>query len=776
MTRLAALLLLVGTLVLASAPVALAASACGGVVQDGEDLLTASEEDEVREAAERLAAVGVRPLVVVTDTLSGNDAEDVLVSIVEGCPGLTDGSGEWGGNVLAVLVAVEDRETAVYEGGELPELDVNETDVDIDVMNPRFAEGDLAGGLVAGLDRMAAIQAEVAASATADADGPDGGGTGWFAGGVGATVLAGGGAALAARSRTARRRREEAHARAVAAQADVAQTIVDMERDLEIAVLDANALADRLALVEATPLRQQLTTVRGTVMSVVTRWYALTQQVDATPSGDPVTYDRVAEEIVELAPTAVHARELVAGFAADVAAFVAVEEGLPSRLDALGSHHDAARSAIADAQQRGYRTDPAEADLSVSAAALGRARDAHAQRLVRGTDEHLDLAEAAVAEAIEWVEGIEEMRAALAEDLASLRARRQALEDRVDAAGTTMESLEARWATAAWEDVAGNGSEAEAELARAADALHAAEHAQLMDVQDWDEAHDALDAAEDDLDDAAALLDAIHARDAALQEAADLAPSTLAGAANAVAEAAAFARQHTADVSDPIESRIAQLTSRMEQVESTLSEDRPNPAAVVAAAGQVQAEVAELLATARQEVTAADMARRRAEQTVSSARQELHQLQRYATSHRRYVSAGSARALQDITDRLAQLDAVTDPVQRETRAAGIQREIIGLSDDIRRSVRRATAPRPSPYGPGRGGYGGGLGGAFGTSRPRRSSGGFGGGFGGGSSRGSSSRGSSSRSRTGSSSRSRSGSSSRSRSSSGRSRSGRSSRW
>ena len=771
MTRLAALLLLLGTLVLAAAPVAFAASSCGGVVQDGDDLLTAAEEEEVLAAAERLAAAGVRPLVVVTSTLSGTDAEAALEAIVEGCAGLTDGSGEWGANVLAVLVAPEDRETAIHEGGGLPALDVTETDVDLDVMNPRFAEGDLAGGLVAGLDRMAAIQqAEVDEATTADGSTDSGG---WFAGGVGATVLAGGGAALAARARTARRRREESHARAVEAQADVAQTILDMERDVDVAALDANALADRLALVEATPLRQQLTTVRGTVQSVVTRWYALTQQVDATPSGDPITYDRVAGEIAELAPTATHARELVAGFATDVAALVAMEEGIPGRLDALGGRHEAARSAIADAQQRGYRTDPAEADLSVSIAALGRARDAHGQRLVRGADEHLDLAEAAVTEAIEWVEGIEEMRAALAEDLSSLRSRRQVLEDRVGPAGTTMESLEARWATAAWEDVAGNGSEAEAELARAADALQAAEHAQLMDVQDWDEAHDALDAAEDDLDDAAALLDAIHARDAALQEAADLAPSTIAGATAAVDEAAGFARQHSADVSDPIESRIVQLSSRVGQVEAAMAEDRPNPAAAVAAAGQVQAEVAELLATARQEVTAADMARRRAEQTVASARQELQQLQRYATGHRRYVAVGSARALQDIGDRLARLDAVADPVQRETQAAGLQREIIGLSDDIRRSVRRATAPRPSPYGPGRGGgYGGGLGGVFGTGGPRRSSGGFGGGFGGGSS----SRGSSSRSRTGSSSRSRSGSSSRSRSSSGRSRSGRSSRW
>lgn len=751
--------------VLAGGP-ALAASGCGGVVQDPDGVLGADGVAQVDAAADDLAQTATRPLVIVLDSLDGQDPETYLVDVVESCPGLTNADGEWGNNVIAVLLAPADRLTHIEVGADLPDLDVTETNVDLDVMNPRFAEGEYADGLVAGLREMASIHEAAQAVADAD-DSGDGGGIPWFAGGVGATALLGGGAVAATKARSRRKAIADAHAAAVAAQADRAQAMVDLEAERDRVQLDAKQLADRLGLAEATPLRQAIAAMRGSVDSVVTRWYATTSQIGPTPTGDATTYQQLVEQIDAVGGLVEEATAVLAGLASDVADTVALEAGLDGRLEALGQRHQAIRDAITDAQGRGYRTDPADDDLALSTSALARATEASGERLVAAADEHLDLGESAADDAIEWVEGIEEMRAGLAADLAALRERRGRLLSSIDSALAVMESLEQRFAASAWENVAGNGSEAEAELTSAEAALTASERAQVLDVQDWDEAHNALDAAEQDLDDADALLRAIHERSQELDEAADLAPSTLETAKRAVTEAATFMRSHSRDVSDDVELALDELSRRGEAAQRGLAQDRPDPAAVMAAATQIQSEVAELLATAKQEVTAADAARRRAAKTLGQARTDLSSLLSYARSHRRYVPRRSRSVLDGFEAQLAAIEVVRDPVQQETRAAALSREISQIHADIRREARRARTAAAAPYSipggrpRGRGGMGGGM---FGTGAGR--------------SRGSSSRGSSSRSRSsGSGSRSRSrGSSSARRSSSGRSRSGRSSRW
>ena len=760
---------------LAGARSALAATDCGGVVQDPVDLLTDAEEVRVLAAAQVLAEQDVRPLVVVTDTLGGTDSESFLAAIITDCPGLTDSAGEWGANVLGVVVAVDDRETGVWEGGGLPELDVTATGVDVDVMNPRFAEGDVAGGLQAGLAVMTVIRTGALGGAAGGnaVDGADGGGGAWFLAGAAAVGATGaGGTALVRR----RRRAQEvaaAHGEVVAAQAALAQDVIDLERDLDITALDTRSLADRLGLAEATALRERLAGVRSEVDAVLTRWYAVTSQVSPTPDADVATYTQLGADLAALAPQVPEAVGAVEALDAHVSDIEALEEGLPGRLAAAEAAHEAVRAAIADAQQRGYRTGPADADLDLAVAAVTRARESLEAHLVLAADDHLDLAESAAEDAQAWVEGIEAMREAMARELGELQERRARLRERIDPALEVMEALERTWAQSAWEDVAGNGSEAEAELAGAAEALEASAQAQQLDVQDWDTAEEALDAAAQDLEDATTLLQAILDRQQALQEAADVLPATVAAAEDAVVQARAATTTHSADVDDAVEARVLDLAgvvARARAVVEGLSRgERVDPLAADAAATQAQQELTDLLATAREQVTAADRARRLIAQHVAAARRDLGRARSHAAGRGRYVPSTLRAELDALEDRLGRLTGLGDPLDQQREASAVARQAADLQERLRVAVRRARDRTRVTYGSGSGGgFGGGLGGGFGGGR----SGGYGG------SSGRSSRPSSSRSRSSSSSSRRrsSGSSSRRRSSSGRSRSGRSSRW
>lgn len=754
-----------------------AASACGGLVRDDADLLDAGEEAEVIAAAEALVDQAVRPLVVVTDTLGGRDSEDVLVDLVTGCPGLTTGDGEWGSNVLGVIVAVDDRETGVYEGGGLPELDVSRTDVDVDVMNPMFADGELAGGLVAGLEAMTDIRADAVAAAEAagsgdPSDGDGAGGGLWFLGGAGAVGLVGAGGTALVRRRQQARAVADAHAAAVSAQAGLAQQVIDLERDLEVASIAARSLAERLGLAEATTVRERIAATRSSVDATLTRWYALTARIDPTPTADVATYQSIEQALRAMTGQLEEAGGAASALSGHVAEVEALEEGFAGRMSAVATAQGTTRAAMAEAQRRGYRTDPAEEDLRLSVDAVARAEAAMAERLILAADEHLDLAEVAVADAQGWVEGIEVMRAGMAEDTEALRERRQQLLDRVEPALATMEELEQRWATSAWEDVAGNGSEAEAELASAAAALERTAHAQLLDVQDWDGADEALDVAEQDLQDAAALLDAIAERRRRIVEAADLLGPTLESAVAVVEEARGYIAGHAADIDDALEVQVADLAATIDRADEVAHGmqrgDRVDPIAAGAAAAQAQQELTDALATARGQVTAADRARRQATRAQSQARRDLADARTFARGRGRYLSRRHRATMAQLEDRMERLDALADPLERQREAAAISAAAAEVRREIRAAVRRQRERdrrRTSASSGGGWSWGTGSGGSSGG-------GGFGGGFG----TGGSGRSSSSRSRSSGSSRSRSSGSSARRSSSGRSRSGRSSRW
>lgn len=752
-------LLLVALALVASA--ARAVDACGGALRDADDLLDPADEADITEVIERLDRVGVRTLVLLARSFGEDDLEAVLEQAILDCDPLTTDRG-WAADVLGIAVAVDDRLTGIHQGGAFPYLDAADTHVDTDVMNPRFAEGRYGQGIEEGLQALLRIREDRLADLTAEADHGDDGGVPVlpFLGG-GALVV--GAAAVGSDVLRRRRARAAAHQRVVALEASLAQRVIDLERNRDIAVLDTDRVAGRLGLSEAEPLHRRAADVRAAVGSVLTTWAALSSQVDPSTSATVEVSERLAGEFATVDGRLQEQAADVSALAAETERVETLLEELPGRLDKTEDGIAQAHTAVAVARAAGYRTGPADEDVHDARAALRRAREAHEQRLPDAADVHLSLARQAADDAHRWATGIEQMRQRMAAEADALDARAAELVATVDRAAADMAALEQRFAVPAWEMVAGNGSEAEREIDSSREAITASRSAQDLRVQDWDAADEALDAAEEDLEDAATLLAAISAHRAQLEERSAALPAALEAAGVAVEEAVAVTTRHAADVTDALEQRAAGLRTTLARVRRDAAVDRPDPTAATNAARRIQVEAGEIAATAADEHGRAEQARTAAQRAMEDASREIDRLRDYLRGHRRYATSALTHRLQESQMALSRARTGDDPMIVRNHADTARRIAGDALTEAMRVVRVARDRSRSAYDRSGGVWRGPSGG--------RRSGGFGSGLSSGRSRG----GASARSRGGSASRSRGGgSSSRRRSSGGRS--GRTSRW
>jgi uncharacterized protein len=112
----------------------------------------------VDDAARALADTGAEVRVRVLGSLAGGDIDRWEIDTELRCPswGRAGGTGR-APNLLVVAVSMDDHKTGIWYGSDWSDtLDPTWSSIQSEAMNPRFKEGDLAGGLVDGLGRLTA--------------------------------------------------------------------------------------------------------------------------------------------------------------------------------------------------------------------------------------------------------------------------------------------------------------------------------------------------------------------------------------------------------------------------------------------------------------------------------------------------------------------------------------------------------------------------------------------------------------------------------------------
>ncbi|HEX6291306.1 MAG TPA: TPM domain-containing protein [Herpetosiphonaceae bacterium] len=129
------------------------AQAPGVQIEDPDTVL--GSQESVRRAAQRLADEGARVIVVAAGPSAGqtpSQAEQFLDALLAR-RNIAPNSGQLQPNDILLYVARDARWTLLLYGQRWKDnLDPVFQSIQVEQMNPRFASGDLAGGLVAGLD------------------------------------------------------------------------------------------------------------------------------------------------------------------------------------------------------------------------------------------------------------------------------------------------------------------------------------------------------------------------------------------------------------------------------------------------------------------------------------------------------------------------------------------------------------------------------------------------------------------------------------------------
>ena len=110
----------------------------------------------VNAAANQLVSSGadVRVRTIQTFGNAGN-LDRYETQLEQQCPSWTDSSGTRKNNLIVIIVAIQERQTGLYYGSQWDNaLGGQWTQIQSNTMNLRFAQGDFAGGVIAGLQQI----------------------------------------------------------------------------------------------------------------------------------------------------------------------------------------------------------------------------------------------------------------------------------------------------------------------------------------------------------------------------------------------------------------------------------------------------------------------------------------------------------------------------------------------------------------------------------------------------------------------------------------------
>ncbi|GAB2859384.1 coiled-coil domain-containing protein [Nocardioides pacificus] len=444
-----------------------------GVVSDAAGVLDAGQ---VRRAARELGD-DVVVKVITYDRIPGSgDLYDALQDARITCGGW--GFEPWGGQsllVLGVSVAPGDRELGShYDGAALKAFDRVNDAAEGDAMGPQFGNGAYTEGMVAGLgvyaaayERAATAPGNGGGSGIEGGSGPGGGGAGrnpltgdttqgggssagegvdvdgWMVAAPLGTLALGGAAAGRVVVRRRLKAREQARAELMTATNEMAQAWVELEDSQEYvdarvttlpAVSDSAVDAIRRAHDEAT----------ASIADATARYLEASASYDSAKVSQLGTDEAVAglEPVRATTASLTTARAAIAAVERAVSSLETLRAELPGRVATLREQAAVVDALLGRRRAEGYMTGSLDAAPTEAEQAAREAESLGAELRFGDADAVLVAGTAALAADRAWLEGLDDYRADLATDTATLHQRAETLDAALAEAYVTTEALE----------------------------------------------------------------------------------------------------------------------------------------------------------------------------------------------------------------------------------------------------------------------------------------------------------------------------------------------
>jgi chromosome segregation ATPase len=306
-------------------------------------------------------------------------------------------------------------------------------------------------------------------------------------------------------------------------------------------------------------------------------------------------------------------------------------------------------AAVLEAQ--GYRMTASHDALDTAQTALENAVSALQRDGSSAASALLGEAGPALEQAIAQGRGLIALRAENEQRSLALGVQARQVAALIETARKTFDLVD-EFAESTWNDIRGNGSEAEASAAEAATLWQRAVARNNLETQEFAAAREELNALEAQLARAASLSEAIIQRLKDLEHARAIAKEELAAAAADVAAGNSYLAAHDPDIGKQPEEQLRKAADLLAQTEAEAAKPKPDWLTLVRLAQAANAEADAALTGARSEVETMDKLRAQVQHAQQLAASEVQRAKRFYETHRSDLSWSISDSLHDLQEQL----------------------------------------------------------------------------------------------------------------------------
>ncbi|MEK7266287.1 MAG: TPM domain-containing protein, partial [Pseudomonadota bacterium] len=619
---------------------------CDTMVVDEAGRLGASGVATVEAAGNRLVNAGadVRVRVIPSASAVGN-LDQYMARLQAECASWRAADGGRKNNLLVILLSM-DRQSGVFFGEQYRSaLDDRTATIRTGSMNPRFRDGDFAGGLAAGLDASGRFIAAAAAppvntttpvivqtqpSQPTDLTGL------WsvLMWGLGLIAL-GALAYLVVVLSRARAKRRAAQQKAQAVRSSCSNRITELDDPISLVGARLNRAAQAVSEEDAAPLKASLEALKGEANRATAQYGDLQQSANNPDRGglSADEYDAMAAAFQSVLDKLDKVREGREKLEKDIAGLQSLIDAARPLIDALDKDVDAAAVAVVQVQELGYKTEAVEAVLTEAVKAQEEAGTAMAAKRFGAVKTICDRGSKKAKDASSQASGLPARKNALDQGVTALKSRISQVAQVIKDTRPVFEAIASEFVEGSWAHVKGNGTEAENRIDAATNASVETAVLAAMDRQEWQKAEDTLGQAKAWLDEAESFMRSIVSLKGNLEQAKRDALPEIDAAQADIDKATAYEREHDDDIRDSIKGDIAEARRVLAGAREELAKEKPDYFFVVEQAKLANASADKILDQSQNEHEAAERKRKRAVSSVRDATAAISRAKEYIEDH-----------------------------------------------------------------------------------------------------------------------------------------------
>jgi len=642
--------------------------------------------DEVETTAEWLQTSGADVRVrTVSSYGSAGNLDQYEMELEQNSPSWLGADGYRKNNLIVIIISLQDGgETGLYYGDHWEDVIGDHwNSLQSDVMNPRFREGDFAGGIIAGLEE---IQRLIEKGATSE-DGTGGSGMSLGSALLLATFVVVG--ALFAlfffiNHRKSQARRAALRQKALLAKQAAASGINELIETVQMLAIKVDVTANRVAAEDGASLHSGLLEARR-----LTDRSSLAYSELSHSAGDPENPKLGEAELGAIEPeyrsvleNLRHAREAVKSVEGQIDVVRQTVDSFPGKVAAVDAAVEQAVLKQDALTQAGFNAGYVGDLVEKARATLDMAHDLASKKRFREAVEYADLAAAQAQQAVQAAQELPQKKNEAETAIPALAARIGQVKARIVEGRGLFEKLAGEYAETTWVPVRGNGTEAENRVSWTEGALEDARLAIEPERQEWHRALELVGTANGWLTEAESLVESISELEMNLMAARRDAPAEINAAQVDVAKAWEYINKYDEDIRESLEDdlRAAEGMNNAAAMELTL--EKPDYLRVCKLAREANEAADRILAQARDEHEAAERLRTRAVSAIRDAHTKVTMVSRFVQVRHPFVQDRTRNLLVEAREALGQAESSVDAntqISLATRAESVADEAYSLA-------------------------------------------------------------------------------------------------